>query len=140
MAMTGLDTLDTSVQKSEVWVKEIMGKLGWENRHRAYSALRSVLIVLRDNLTVEESADLSAQLPMVIRGLYYDRWQPSQVPARIRDKEEFLSRVADELNDPGVDSEKVVRSVFDVLKDKITQGEIDDVRGMMPHELKDLWQ
>lgn len=139
MAMTGLDTLDTSVQKSEGWIKEIMEALGWENRHRAYAALRAVLMVLRDNLTVEENANFSAQLPMVIRGLYYDRWQPTHVPARIRNRDEFLARVADELNDPAIDSENIVRVVFGVVKENVSEGEIDDIRGMMPHELKDLF-
>lgn len=45
-----------------------MEELDWQDRHAAYLALRATLHALRDRLTVEEVAELGAQLPMLIRG------------------------------------------------------------------------
>jgi uncharacterized protein (DUF2267 family) len=68
---------DRTLYKTHTWLKEIMEVLGTEDRHRAYMALRAVLHALRDRLTVEEVAQLGAQLPMLIRGLYYEGWDRS---------------------------------------------------------------
>jgi uncharacterized protein (DUF2267 family) len=71
MSATGLEVFDTTVQKTMVWLKEIMEELHWEDRHRAYLALRGCLHQVRDRLQVEEVAHLGAQLPMLVRGIYY---------------------------------------------------------------------
>src|SRR6266851_4782007 len=72
MSTTGLEVFDTTVQKTNIWLKDIMQALGWEDRHKAYVALRITLHALRDRLTPEEASQLGAQLPMLIRGLYYE--------------------------------------------------------------------
>ncbi len=72
MSMTGLDVFDTTVQKTNIWLKEIMEALGWENKHKAYLALRATLHALRDRLIFEEAVQFAAQMPMLIRGLYYE--------------------------------------------------------------------
>ncbi len=64
MSATGLEVFDRTLHKTHTWLKEIMGELGTEDRHRAYMALRAVLHALRDRLTVEEVAQLGAELPM----------------------------------------------------------------------------
>jgi uncharacterized protein (DUF2267 family) len=137
--MTGLDTFDSSVQKSDTWLKELRDDLHLSSRHQAYSTLRVVLHVLRDRLTVEESADLGAQLPLVIKGIYYDEYKPSKMPEKIRDKDDFLTRIKDHFRD-GVDPEQAARSVFKVIKHRVTEGEIKDVENMMPPELRELWE
>ena len=66
-----------------------MGELDWENEHKAYLALRTVLHTLRDRLSVEEAVQLGAQLPMLIRGFYYEGWTLKQKPTKERHKTEF---------------------------------------------------
>jgi uncharacterized protein (DUF2267 family) len=75
MSATGLDVFDQTLQKTNIWLKEIMDDLG-PDRQRAYHALRAVLHTLRDRLTVEEAAHLSAQLPLLVRGIYFEGWHP----------------------------------------------------------------
>lgn len=141
MTMTGLDTFDTSVQKSDLWLKDVMEKLHWDSRHQAYQALRTVLHLLRDRLTVEEAADLGAQLPMVIRGIYYDEWKPSRSPSKIRSKEKFLERVLQDFKGyQDIDAEQLTRAVFQVIRSRVTEGEIEDVEGMLPEDLRELWE
>jgi uncharacterized protein (DUF2267 family) len=140
MSFTGLDVFDSTLQKSNLWLRELMEELHWEDRHRAYLALRSTLHTLRDRLTPDEAVQLGAQLPMLIRGMYYDGWKISDRPYKIRDKQEFLALVHREfMNDPTIDPEQVVRSVFALLSRKISEGEIMDIMNIMPKELQDLW-
>lgn len=140
MNITGLSVFDTTVQKTHAWLKDIMDDLGWEDRHKAYLALRVTLHALRDRLTVEEAVQLGAQLPMLIRGFYYEGWYPSGKPHKERHKEEFLAHISNLFkNDPYVNAERVARAVFKVLSKRITEGEIEDIKHLLPLELRELW-
>ncbi|GLV47570.1 hypothetical protein TJA_07400 [Thermus sp. LT1-2-5] len=142
MSATGLEVFDATLHKTHTWLRAIMEELGIEDRHRAYMALRAVLHALRDRLPVEEVAQLGAQLPMLIRGIYYEGWDPTGKPLKERHKEEFLAHVARELktpSGPAVDPERAAQAVFKVLKQKVTEGEIQDVRQLLPKELRELW-
>ncbi|WP_018110333.1 DUF2267 domain-containing protein [Thermus igniterrae] len=142
MSATGLEVFDTTLHKTHIWLKGIMEALGIEDRHRAYMALRAVLHALRDRLPVEEVAQLGAQLPMLVRGLYYEGWDPTDKPLKERHKEAFLAHVARELKTPGgpaLDPEAAARAVFRVLAAKVTEGEVADVRNLLPKEIRELW-
>src|SRR5258706_13987050 len=80
---------DTTIRKTADWLRQIMQALGWENEQRAYLALRAVLHTLRDRLPIAEAAHLGAQLPMLIRGFYYDGWKPASKPLKLH-LDEFL--------------------------------------------------
>jgi len=140
MSATGLASFDSTVQTTNIWLNEIMERMGWTDRHRAMHALRAVLHALRDRLTVEEAADLGAQLPLLVRGLYYEGWHPSGKPVKDRTKEQFLAHVAEAYrNDPDVDVEEVTRNIFQVLAKHVTSGEIRDIQQMLPVGVRDLW-
>jgi uncharacterized protein (DUF2267 family) len=140
MSMTGLEVFDTTVHKTNSWLKELMEELHWQERRKAYLALRATLHALRDRLTVEEVAQLGAQLPMLIRGLYYEGWSPTGKPLRMRDKEEFLGLIERQFRgDDLVDPEQVGRAVFAVLPNPVTEGEIEDVKHVLPAEIRGLW-
>jgi uncharacterized protein (DUF2267 family) len=113
MSATGLEVFDKTVQTTNTWLKEIMEFTG-PDRRRAYRVLAAVLHALRDRLTVDEVAQLGAQLPILVRGLYYDQWHhPSGKPERLRHKEEFLASVAAELDDIGpINPENATRGVL----------------------------
>ncbi|MCS6867813.1 MAG: DUF2267 domain-containing protein [Thermus sp.] len=142
MSATGLEVFDTTLHKTHAWLKAIMEALGLEDRHRAYMALRAALHALRDRLPVEEVAQLGAELPMLVRGLYYEGWDPTGKPLKERHKEEFLAHVARELrtpSGPALDPEAAARAVFQVLAQKVSEGEIRDVQNLLPKELRELW-
>jgi uncharacterized protein (DUF2267 family) len=141
MSWTGLDAFDTAIQKADKWLKEIMLELNTDNKHRAYAGMRAVLHALRDRLIIDEAVDLGAQLPLLIRGVYYDEWDPSRNPIKDRHLDDFLARVQTHFrNDSTQDIEQTVRAVFKVIRSKVTDGEIKDVKGMMPEELRTLWK
>jgi uncharacterized protein (DUF2267 family) len=137
---TGLKTFDTTVEKANIWLHEIMKETGTQDRHRAYLALSSVLHALRDRLTVDETAHLGAQLPMLIRGLYYEGWDPSCEPIK-HDRDSFLQYVRMHFREePDLDAECIARAVFKVISKRIDEGEIREVKNILPKGLRQLWE
>jgi uncharacterized protein (DUF2267 family) len=123
------------------WIDRLMEYAAISDPRQAYSILRAVLHVLRDRLTTSEAVDLGAQLPMLVRGIYYDGWNPAARPAKYRHKAEFLQGVAAAY--PGLPQsrlEPAVRAVFRVLSGQVTGGEIRQVRNQLPEEVRDLWE
>ena len=140
MSATGLDVFDTTLHKTHTWLNELMEIMGSDDKHEAYLALRAVLHALRDRLTVEEVAQLGAQLPMLIRGFYYEGWDPTAKPAQERHREQFLARVEQPfLRATPVDPEPIAIAVFRLLSRRISEGEIEDVRHVLPADIRDLW-
>ncbi|MCG5218129.1 DUF2267 domain-containing protein [Streptosporangium sp. KLBMP 9127] len=137
MAETGYAPFNRTVDKTNRVLREIEEAHGWpaERRKQSYTALRVVLHALRDRLTVEESAHLAAQLPLLIRGVYFDGWRPSVVPVKA-DREEFLDRVRGEIAfDYQGGTETLVKTVLQALRRHITDGEWEDVKSSMPKDL-----
>src|SRR3954467_8281361 len=97
MSTTGLERLDATVHKTNQWLRELMELLPTDDKHKAYLAMRAVLHTLRDRLTVAEVAGLGAQLPMLVRGLYYEGWNPSNKPLKERHRQDFLGRIQHEM-------------------------------------------
>lgn len=141
MSFAGLSQFDETVHTTNSWLKELMEELGWDDRGRAYSALRATLHALRDRLPADAAAHLAAQLPMLVRGFYYEGWRPLGSRARERTKREFVERIERAFqNDPNVDPERVVRAVFRLLARHISEGEIKDIRGNLPEGIRSLWR
>jgi uncharacterized protein (DUF2267 family) len=140
MSVTGLEVFDRTVHKTNNWLNELMELLGAPGKQRAYSALRATLHALRDRLTIPEVAQLGAQLPMLVRGFYYEGWDPTGKPLKDRHREDFLARIENEFRrDEAIDPELVARAVFALLARKVSEGEIEDVRHVLPTEIRKLW-
>ncbi|MFN3919310.1 MAG: DUF2267 domain-containing protein [Methylohalobius sp.] len=138
--MSNFEPIERTVQKTFEWLKEIGQELGSEDKYRAYHALRSVLHHLRDRLSVDDSANLAAELPMLIRGLYYEGWQPSKVPLKIRSKDEFLDLIRQDFSqEPEVDAAKIARAVFSVLERHISEGEAKEILHSLPKQIREIF-
>jgi uncharacterized protein (DUF2267 family) len=118
-----------------------MLELGWAQKpQKACLALRTALHALRDRLTVQEAVHLGAQLPILIRGVYYEGWKLAGKPVKERHKSEFLDHIAKAFRDDDtVDPEKVMRAVLKVLACHISTGESDNVKHILPKSLQELW-
>ncbi len=75
MSATGLDVFDKTLQTTHIWLSEIMERHG-PDRKEAWHILSAVLHALRDRLPPELAAHLGAELPLLIRGAYYDQYRP----------------------------------------------------------------
>jgi uncharacterized protein (DUF2267 family) len=102
--------------------------------------LRAVLHCLRDRLTTNEAADLGDQLPMLIRGIYYEAWRPAGKPDKIRSRDEFLTGITTRIAmKQSIDAENAARAVFRTLENHVSLGEIRDVLHVLPEEIRTLW-
>jgi uncharacterized protein (DUF2267 family) len=126
-----------SVEKAHIWLNDVAEALGDGDRQYAYRALRAVLHALRDRLTVDMAANLASQLPTLIRGIYYEDWDPSGTPVAIHDVRAFLDYVAAEGHMVGeTEASVAVTAVARVLRTHVSAGEIDNVMAVLPDPLK----
>jgi uncharacterized protein (DUF2267 family) len=136
---THIKTFDKTLQSTNLWLKDVQDELRWKDRHRAYLALRAVLRTLRDCLHVEQAVDLGAQLPMLLRGMYYEGWLPAKVPLRM-ELDEFLEHVRLHFKDePRLDAQQLVQGVFRVMAHHVSRGGLRGVKHMLAGEIQALW-
>jgi uncharacterized protein (DUF2267 family) len=140
MSAAGLESIEHTVHVTHTWINELDELLGWSNKSRSYRLLRSVLQALRDWLPVNEAVDFAAQLPNLLRGVYYEQWRPATTPVKPRSKSDFLGRIDHAfVGDPILHTEDAVRITFRFLSTKIAAGEIADVKHALPADLRALW-
>ncbi|PTA47457.1 DUF2267 domain-containing protein [Micromonospora sp. RP3T] len=140
MAEQLMSAFESSLDKTNVILKEIESAYGWppERRNQSYAALRTVLHLLRDRLPVPESAEFAQQLPVLLRGIYFDGWQPEHVPIKLN-RDDFLYEVRQGFPyDVSGGPQRVVQVVLDTLRRHVTQGEWQDVKSAMPRDLAQL--
>jgi uncharacterized protein (DUF2267 family) len=139
MSTTGFRGFDHTVQETNLWINQIAELMGNPNRQLAYHALRGVLFALRDRLTVDEVFNLAAQLPMLIRGLFFEGYKAAGRPIKYH-ADEFLARIEQELRMAGgANPERAARAVLTVLHQAIGEGEMRDVIDELPKDIRRLW-
>jgi uncharacterized protein (DUF2267 family) len=139
MSKTQPDTFDTTVQKTNTLLKAIEERFGWSDRDHAYAALRAVLQTLRDRLTQEHVAGLGAQLPMLVRGIYYEGWKPSDAPIKMN-REEFVGEV-NRLLGPlshSESTEEIIKGVVAIIQDYTDPNEMRKIKNTLPADIKDM--
>ncbi len=139
MSTAGLEVFDKTLQTTNAWLQDVMHDHG-PDRQVAWRILGVVLRALRDRLSIETSVHLGAQLPLLVRGTYYEQWHPTRHPAHSRDADAFLKEIATHLSDLcPINPETAAQSVFKVLIRHIDRGQVDKVRNALPSHIRDLW-
>jgi len=134
MSDTQVAALDHAVQQTNIWLKTLDEELHLKDRHAALMALRAVLHVLRDRLTAEQAVHLGAQLPLLIRGLYYEGWRLARQP------DEFAAPVAAQMPPRFArDALRVTKAVFNLLAKELDHGEVAKIIAALPVPLRSLW-
>lgn len=140
MKTTGISSVDHAPQVVAEWLDALCEDLGWQEKGRAWLLLRAVLHAVRDYLGADEAADLAAQLPVLIRGMYFEGWVPSRTPAHPRQKADFIARVqAAFAKEPLEDPDSAVSAVLALLGSKVSHGEFREVAHAMQTPLRDLF-
>lgn len=139
MTHTTISSFTQAAQQAQRWVNELAADLNW-SEPRAHHLLRSALHALRDWLSPEEAADLSAQLPVLVRGIFFEGWRPQESPVWDRKKEDFVLRIGRDFeHDMLHDVDAAIAAVFRLLDRHISPGEILQVRNSMKKSLRQLW-
>jgi uncharacterized protein (DUF2267 family) len=129
-----------TTEKVYLWIQDLMSELRWNDPKRAFFALRAVLHTLRDRLTVEEAVQLSAQLPTLLRGFYFEGWVPSGKPSKEKSMVDFFDRINLQFKSAvDFNPEEITSAVFRVLSRRISPGEIEDVKANLPFEIRNFW-
>lgn len=121
---------ERTLHKSHQWIKEIHQELDWMSANSVYHLLRAVLHTIRDQLGTDEVAHFAAQLPLLLRGTFYECWNPQATTPRGMGKAEFIETVRyhiGRVNRPIIDLETGVTIVLRVIFNHISPGEINDI-------------
>lgn len=139
MSTTGLDVFDKTLQTTNIWLDEVMETVG-PDRKVAWHVLGAVLRTLRDRLPPDLAAHLGAQLPLLVRGAYYDQFRASHNPERLNTEDEFLTHVAGDFGGiRPVNVRNATRSVLSVLDHHVAPGLAAKVKGALPDRIRGLW-
>ena len=139
MSATGLDVFDKTLQTTHIWLNEITEAIG-PDKQVAWHVLGAVLRTLRDRVPLQVAVHLGAELPLLVRGTYYDHWHASDHPERYRSLDEFLGHVTEQLRaTKPVDPAEATRAVFAVLSRHVPEGQVRKVRKALPEDVRALW-
>jgi uncharacterized protein (DUF2267 family) len=136
---TGIDVLERSEQETNIWLNALEKRLDTDRR-KAFNALRATLHAVRDRVGPDNALHLAAQLPLIIKGLFFEDWRPSETPTREREKDTFLANVqASVFRGLRVDPERAVRAVLEVISEHIDASEVAKLRNLFPENMRDLF-
>lgn len=140
MSARGLEIIDSTVQKTYEWINELRDRLGWSSDRDALRLLRVTLHQVRDRISIAETAQLSAQLPIVIRGFFYEGWQPHLVPLPDRSATDLIAAIEHHVGDVvEYRGQEDIVTVFKLLNARISEGQIHDIIANLPKEIRALW-
>jgi uncharacterized protein (DUF2267 family) len=135
MTATKVEAFDHAVHTAQIWVSEVAKEFGTEDMQFAYRVLRAWLHTLRDRLTVEATAQFAAQLPELLRGVYYDGWDPHRVPVKFG-VEEYQRRFAAEAIISLPEVRRVAATVTAAIDNLVSPGQLAHVLEQLPHTLR----
>lgn len=137
----GLAVFDTTVQDANLWLKEMERGLRNCSRQEAYAALRALLHAVRGCLPAHAAVNFAAQLPMLLRGVYYEGWTLPERPLRIRSIEDFVDAVAAPLPvASALDVFCVIREGLAAISMFTGEGETEKLRAQLPAVVSEYWR
>jgi uncharacterized protein (DUF2267 family) len=140
MSAQGLEVIDHTVQLTHEWINELRDRLGWTSSKDALRLLRVVLTQIRDHLGHDEVAHLSAQMPLLIRGMFFEGWKPAQTPLADRSSSGFVVAIEAQTGEMQEwRGPEDIGAVFRLLDSRISEGEIADVKRALPPHIRSLW-
>jgi len=139
MTTTGLAVFDTTINETNRWLKALEEEINCD-RHEAYDAMRAVMHALRDRLSPGGAARLAAQLPLLLRGVFFEGWRPDETPIRTHRAEDFVEKVASALPPNfALDPDRVTRASLETLWNQMNGGAIEKIKDEVPSDIRELW-
>jgi uncharacterized protein (DUF2267 family) len=135
MPTTGLHPLDSSIHRTNEWLSQLALDLGVRDKLVAFNALRAVLASLREVLPLDVAAELAAELPLMVRGVYFDDWTPSREPLPGAG---LVARIGARLDAP-MQSEPVLRATFVLLESRSSRSVVGSLKRALDDEARALW-
>ncbi len=131
------------VEAGNRFINEVCSELGIEDGQQALRITRAVLHAVRDRLLPDDAVQFAQGLPMMIKGIYFDQYDLSKTPVRIRDAEEFLSFVREKDRFGAVEDFRspkdvviAMQAVFRVLENNMEYRQVEQVKDELPAEVQ----
>lgn len=105
-------------------------------RDRSERALLIACCMLCRRLTLGEAQDLIAQLPLLLQGRLA---QCADGPDRAVSTQAIEAELSRSLGVEAASASEVLRGVFKVISESVSAGQIEEVRGQLPDEMKALF-
>ncbi|HUB46138.1 MAG TPA: DUF2267 domain-containing protein [Acetobacteraceae bacterium] len=139
MSATGLEVFDRTLQTTNIWLDEVMEAVG-PDRRLAWHVLGAVLRTLRDRLPSPLAAHLGEQLPLLVRGVYYEHFDPGHAPLPLYTEDEFLAHVDAECGSARpINLRRAVPIILRVLDEHTSPGLTKKLRHALPRHVRTLW-
>lgn len=134
-----VDAVERSIEQANAWLGEVAAQLGTDDHGYAYRVLRGFLHTVRDRMTIEETADLAAQLPGLLRGVFFEGWRPSRAIEAYSDPGTFLDQLSKEAILHGsTEASYAAAAAAAVLRRHLAAAESDGVIDMLPPDARRL--
>lgn len=139
--LRSVQAIEKSVHQTNDWLAMLSNDMGLKEKESAFASLRAVLHTLRDRLPADTAAQLGAQLPLVVRGIYYENWEPSSTPQKIRHQQSFIERVCAEIPDETLHerAREIIQCTLGLLSRELDATSMEKFREHFPMELRELW-
>ncbi|MBS2038865.1 DUF2267 domain-containing protein [bacterium] len=141
MSVKSIGNFEHALHVANEWIKELSDRPEIGTEHQAYVVLRVVLHTIRDRLRVDEVAHLSAQLPMLVRGFFFDGWKPpGEDPTANESTRDLLQDVGGRLDRlTEIEPEDALFLVYELMFRKLSPGEMKYVDRALPYDLLFPW-
>jgi uncharacterized protein (DUF2267 family) len=134
--MAGADPFNHIVNTANMWLADVGDALGSRDRHVVHRVLRAWLHSLRDRLPVDAAVKFGGQLPELLRGVFYEDWEPTRVP-HLYGVEGFLQRFGTEAGIGPGQAPAAAAAVTAVLAGHMSPGQMDQTLASLPADLRE---
>lgn len=132
-----IQILDKMISGTDEWINGLKEDLGVDQRI-AYRVLRAVLQSLRDQVEPERAVCIGNQLPVLVRGIYYENWIPELIPGKTQSRDDFFRNVERLCATDELDTTMCARAVFKRLSRCILENRTEEVGRLLPTWWDDL--
>ncbi len=135
MSPTRPDAFNHALHTANIWLSDINSAFGTRDRRYTQRTLRAWLHTLRDRLTTDAAAKFGQQLPELIRGIYYDGWEPNKAPIKY-DVDQYKLRFATEAFIPLTQVASTAATITEVVASHMSPGQVAETLGALPGDLR----
>ena len=135
MSSARSDPFNHAFHTANIWLADIGAALGTRDRHYTHRVVRAWMHTLRDRLTVNAAAKFGAQLPELLRGVYYDGWEPTKAPVKYTG-EQYVQRFAAQASIPAVQAPTTAATITEVMADRMSPGQVSETLAELPTDLR----
>lgn len=130
-----------TITHTHEWLSDFKEYTGIEDPNDAFALLRAFLITVRNRLPAGEAMDLGAQLPALLRGFYFEGWSPYRETTKERTVTKFIESVRRNLKGHDhISLDDTLNGAFQFIFDKVSAGEVQDIKKDLPKKLEVLWK